>query len=202
MNELIAEAREVCTTSEAARQLGVSNTTIQIMDERGELKAWRTRGGHRRISLESLDAVQRMRSAGMARRPGEDEQLTVLVVEDDAALRELYVSTIESWGWPVQVITAGDGIDALLMIERRRPEILITDLRMAPMDGFDFLRKLRTHHEFNGTNVIVVTGLDDAEIDAKGALPPGIVMYRKPAPFEKIEGFIEALMLRRSLGRG
>jgi excisionase family DNA binding protein len=202
MNELIAEAREVCTTSEAARQLGVSNTTIQIMVERGELKAWRTRGGHRRISLESLDAVQRMRSAGMARRPGEDEPLTVLVVEDDAALRELYVSTIESWGWPVQVITAADGIDALLMIERRRPEILITDLRMAPMDGFDFLRKLRTHHEFNGTNVIVVTGLDEGAIAAKGTLPPGIVVYGKPVPFDKIEGFIEALMLRRSLGRG
>jgi DNA-binding response OmpR family regulator len=70
------------------------------------------------------------------------------------------------------------------------------------MDGFDFLRKLRMHHEFNGTNVIVVTGLDDAELATKGALPPGIVVYRKPVPFEKIEGFIEALMLRRSLGRG
>lgn len=202
MHDLISDGREVCTTSEAARQLGVSSTTIQIMVERGELRAWRTRGGHRRISVESLEAVQRMRSAGMARRAGEDEPLTVLIVEDEEALRDLYVSTIQSWGWPVQVITASDGIEALLMIERKRPDILITDLRMAPMDGFDFLRRLRAHHEFNGTTIIVVSGLEEADVASKGPLPPGIVFYRKPVPFEKIQGFVEALMLRRTMGRG
>lgn len=60
----------VCTTSEAARRLGVSSTTVQVMVERGELKAWRTRGGHRRISLDSVDSVQRQRGVlGRGTRP-------------------------------------------------------------------------------------------------------------------------------------
>ena len=54
----------VCTTSEAARLLGVSNTTVQVMVERGELRAWKTRGGHRRIDRASIDALRAARAAG------------------------------------------------------------------------------------------------------------------------------------------
>ncbi|MFM8557014.1 MAG: excisionase family DNA-binding protein [Betaproteobacteria bacterium] len=43
--EFASSPHPVCTTSEAARRLGVSSTTVQVMVERGELKAWRTRGG-------------------------------------------------------------------------------------------------------------------------------------------------------------
>ena len=135
-------ALSVCTTSEAARRLGVSNTTIQLMVERGELKAWRTRGGHRRISLESVESVERRRGASLGRgRSGEG--LEILIVEDDPELLEIYQRTFGSWGLPLHVETAEDGLEALLVIERRRPAILITDLRMSPMDGFEFLRKLR-----------------------------------------------------------
>jgi excisionase family DNA binding protein len=181
--------------------LGVSNTTIQLMVERGELKAWRTRGGHRRISLDSVQSVERRRGTGTARLRG-DEKIDILVVEDDPELREVYRSTLLSWELPLNVDTAEDGLEALLLIERKRPAILITDLRMATMDGFEFLRKLRAHSEFDSTQVIVVTGLDDETLRQQGALPPGVAVYRKPVPFEKIHGFVEAQILRRELGLG
>jgi excisionase family DNA binding protein len=188
-------ALSVCTTSEAARRLGVSNTTIQLMVERGELKAWRTRGGHRRISLESVESVERRRGASLGRgRSGEG--LEILIVEDDPELLEIYQRTFGSWGLPLHVETAEDGLEALLVIERRRPAILITDLRMSTMDGFEFLRKLRAH----STQVLVVTGLDDETLRRQGPLPPGVAVYRKPVPFEKIRGFIEAQILRSELG--
>lgn len=189
----------VCTTSEAARRLGVSNTTIQLMVERGELKAWRTRGGHRRISLESVDSVERRRGASLGRGRSGD-RLEILIVDDDAELREIYLKTLGSWGLPLHVETAEDGLEALLTIERRRPAILITDLRMATMDGFEFLRKLRAHPEFDSTQVLVVTGLDDETLRQHGPLPPGVAVYRKPVPFEKIRGFVEAQILRIELG--
>ncbi|MEN9774499.1 MAG: hypothetical protein RL322_1569 [Pseudomonadota bacterium] len=192
-------APPVCTTSEAARRLGVSNTTVQLMVERGELRAWRTRGGHRRIMLESVETVERRRGAGGGRlKP--DEKLGVLVVEDDEAARDLYLKTLSGWELPIEIVTAEDGLEALLQIERNRPGILITDLRMSTMDGFEFLRRLRRHPEFDSTQVIVVTGLDDQSLRALGPLPPGIAVYRKPIPFEKIQGFIEAQILRRELG--
>lgn len=199
--ELSAESRSVCTTSEAARLLGVSNTTIQIMVERGELKAWRTRGGHRRISLDSVQSVQRQRGVTNGRHGGEADVLTVLVVDSDPDMCDQYVSTMAQWGRSLHVLTAADGLEALLLIERRRPEILITELSMPNMDGFEFLRKLRTHHEFDSTQIIVVTALADDEIVRHGTIPVGVAVYKKPAPFEKIQGFIEAHMLRRELNR-
>lgn len=199
--ETISAVPPVCTTSEAARRLGVSNTTVQLMVERGELKAWRTRGGHRRITLDSVQSVERRRGAGSIRLRS-DEKIDILVVEDDEALREVYLKTMIGWDLAINVETAEDGLEALLIIERKRPAILITDLRMATMDGFEFLRKLRAHPEFDSTQVIVVTGLDDESLRQQGALPPGVAVYRKPVPFEKIHGFVEAQILRRELGLG
>jgi CheY-like chemotaxis protein len=171
------------------------------MVERGELNAWRTRGGHRRISLDSVQSIERRRGAGSA-RPRSEDKIDILIVEDDHELRGLYLKTMLGWGLPLNVDTAEDGLEALLLIERKRPAILITDLRMATMDGFEFLRKLRAHPEFDSTQVIVVTGLDDETLRQHGALPPGVAVYRKPIPFEKIRGFVEAQIMRRELGLG
>lgn len=191
---------EVCTTSEAARLLGVSNTTVQIMVQRGELLAWRTRGGHRRVSLESIRALKARRVASVAARP-EGGLLTVLVVEDDPALARLYRERFESWQLPLRILSAVDGMDALLSIERHRPDVLITDLHMRPMGGVEFLHRLRSHSEFNAMTVIVVTGLSDEEVAAEGGVPKGVVLYRKPVPFEKLQGFIEASLMRKQLGQ-
>lgn len=192
------EESAVCSTSEAAQLLGVSNTTVQIMVERGELEAWRTRGGHRRISLASLERLKSMRTMRSGRR-AEGHLLEVLIVEDDLALRSLYEHTIASWELPIEVSSAGDGMEALLMVERKRPDVLIMDLFMEPVDGFQLLRMLRRHREFNDMVIIVATGLDEAEIEAKGGLPKGVILYRKPVAFEKLQGFIEASLLRKQL---
>lgn len=189
---------EVCSTSEAARILGVSNTTVQIMVERGELDAWRTRGGHRRISMASIERLKASRAPRGGRRsdPG---LLDVLLVEDDVSLRTLYLHTINGWNLPVQVSVATNGMEALLLIERKRPDLMITDLFMEPVDGFQLLRMLREHREFDDMVIIAVTGLSDTEIDAKGGLPKGVVVYRKPVPFEKLQGFVESSLTRKQL---
>lgn len=189
---------QVCSTSEAARLLGVSNTTVQIMVERGELDAWRTRGGHRRISVASIERLKASRSQRNARR-NDSDLLDILLVEDDLSLRTLYQHTISSWNLPVEVSLAGNGMEALLLIERKRPDLLITDLFMEPVDGFQLLRMLREHREFDDMVIVVITGLGDAELEAKGGLPKGVVVYRKPVPFEKLQGFVESSVLRKQL---
>jgi excisionase family DNA binding protein len=192
----------VVSTSEAARMLGVSNTTIQFMVERGELEAWKTRGGHRRISVASIDRLRQSRSnrADRGRMSHQDNtSLKVLVVEDDESLRRLYLQTLSQWDLPLNVMSADDGMQALLMIERSRPDVLITDLNMAPMNGYDFVRRLRKQPEYNAMTIIIVTGVDYADIEANGGLPRGVVLYGKPVPFEKLEGFLEAMAARKQL---
>lgn len=186
----------VCSTSAAARLLGVSNTTVQIMVERGELRAWKTRGGHRRISLASL---QTLRDARLRAATGRDSRspLVVLVVEDDPAQRRLYDATITAWALPVQLLLAVDTIDALLLAGRHRPDVLLSDLPTRPVDGVEMLHRLRACAEFDETVLVVVSALDDAQIAARGGLPAGTVHYRKPIPFDTLRGFLEASALRK-----
>jgi len=188
----------VCSTSDAARRLGVSSTTVQMMVERGELDAWRTAGGHRRISIASIERYRASRSAQGTPR-GNDGLLNVLLVEDDLTLRTLYLHAIEGWKLPVRIALAGDGMEALMMTERQRPDLLITDLRMEPVDGFRLLRMLREHREFDAMMVIAVTGMSEAEIAEKGGLPKGVVVYSKPAPLDKLRGFVESSLSRKQL---
>lgn len=189
---------DVCTTSEAARLLGVSNTTVQTMVERGELRAWKTLGGHRRISLAAIDQLRQERTGGTDRR-GAGDTLTVLVVEDEETLRTVYAARIESWGLPIRLLTAADGMDALLLIERNRPDVLISDLMMAPMDGFELLRRLRERREYDRMSIVAVSSLDAAEVERRGGLPRGVALFGKPVPFDKLEGFVQALALRQQL---
>ena len=194
----------VCTTSEAARRLGVSSTTVQVMVERGELKAWRTRGGHRRISLDSVDSVQRQRGVLGARFAPQGAALCVLVVEGEAqathgetAPGASCVATLRSWEWPLQVLAAGDGLEALLLVERRRPDVVIVDFDLPRLDGVEFVRSLRAHHEFDAVQIIA---LSEKPASARAAgLAAGVAIYGKPVPYEKLQGFIEALVLRREL---
>lgn len=192
----------VCTTSEAARRLGVSSTTIQVMVERGELKAWRTRGGHRRISLDSVDSVQRQRGGSIGGARATHAPLCVLVVEAGGGAGASCAAALESWGWSLQVLSASDPFDALLQIERRRPDVLIIDLAMPGIDGRAFLRGLRAHAEFDAMQVVVVT---DEPTSLQATLRDGIAgvaVYPKPVSLEKLQGFIEAHLLRHPVEPG
>jgi len=191
------DGEEVCSTTEAARRLGVSNTTVQMMVERGDLAAWRTRGGHRRISAVSIERLKASREAPAGRRT--TDALGVLLVEDDITLRTVYLQAIQGWKLPVRISVAGDGMEALLLIERERPDLVITDLLMAPVDGFRLLRMLRERREFDDMAVVAVTGLSASDIAAKGGLPKGVVVYDKPAPLDKLQGFIESSITRKQL---
>lgn len=196
---LAASTEAFYSTTEAARLLGVCNTTVQLMAEKGVLKAWKTLGGHRRISRQSVDALRMLRTHDSPAPLARNQRVRVLVAEDDGSLRELYRATLEGWRLPIEIACATDGLEALIQIERLRPDILLTDLNMTPINGFQLLKMLRNHPEFNAMQILVITGLDPAEIARRGGLPKGIVTYQKPAPFDKVEGFIEASVLRKEV---
>lgn len=192
----------VCTTSEAARRLGVSSTTVQVMVERGELAAWRTRGGHRRISLDSVESIQRQRGAGTGRGRAESSGLCVVVVEGPVSERESCAAVLRGWGWALQVMSANDGLEALLLIERRRPDIVIVDLELTGFDGAAFVRSLRAHHEFDAIQLIALTKSVEQERTLGAHSIGGVALYRKPVSTEKLQGFVEANLLRHALAGG
>lgn len=189
-----AVVKSFCTTREAAEMLGVSLRTAQLWSESGLLEAWKTSGGHRRISRQSVERLLQGNGDDLQIRakPGDrssvdgDRRFSVLVVEDDLALRRLYGLKLSQWPMKPDVLTAGDGYEALVMLGLRRPDLLIADLQMPGLDGFRMLRTIQGAPELAGMAIVVVSGLDRDEIQQRGDIPAGIPVLPKPVPFDRL----------------
>lgn len=195
MNEPVQ--KEFCSTSEAAQMLGLSLGTVQQMVESGTLEGWKTAGGHRRIRITSVHAFLSRNSRPGTAPEGGPQRLKVLVAEDDAITRRLYTLQFDSWNLPLEIVFAENGMDALVQIGRAPPDLLLTDLRLPGIDGFEMIRRLRADAGLGDMDVVVVSGLDAQTIAARGGLPPDVTVYPKPVPFLELKGFIQAMLARK-----
>lgn len=175
-----------CTTREAAGKLGVSVRTVQLWVESGVLEAWKTEGGHRRIGVESL----RRFIAGEARAPlsrRAAEPFRIVVADADAALRKLYLMRMRAWDARIEVFAARDGYEALLLVGREQPNMLITETVLPGLDAIAMLRALADHPQYAGLQIIAVSALAHDIVMARGGVPAGIRLYAKPVPFGELE---------------
>ncbi len=81
----------------------------------------------------------------------------ILVVEDEESIRLMMVDTLKAEGW--EVYEAENGRVALEKMEKHQPELVILDLMMPEMDGFEFLELARRHEEWRDIPVVVVTAM-------------------------------------------
>ena len=84
---------------------------------------------------------------------------------------------------------------------RRSPDLLITELNMSQLDGFEMLRAIRSTSWLDTTAIVVVSGLDAVQIAARGGLPPGIEILPKPLPFERLLAIARNIVDERRLER-
>jgi excisionase family DNA binding protein len=204
--------KSFCTTREAANLLGVSVGTVQLWVESGLLDAWKTAGGHRRVIRDSVERLlhkvptELMLPSTAAQAPHlpapvAPRRLSILVVEDDANLLRLYQAKLSSWSLGAQVTTTDNAFAALLMLGRVSPDLLITDLHMPGMDGFEMLKVIRRAPEVAQTTIVVVSGLDTAAIDSRGGLPAGVEVLTKPIPFDRLQQIAIAVATDKRLSQ-
>jgi excisionase family DNA binding protein len=164
------------STLEVARLLGMAVRSVQMMVDRGELEAWKTPGGHRRISRPSVErwraSRQQPRSADTRPAPLDELPRTaaagaasvpvVLLIEDSVHYQNL-ISLLVRQRFPgVALQVADDGIAGLAMAGRLQPRVMIVDILLPGIDGATLITSLRSHPQFSGIQLIVVTSLDDA----------------------------------------
>ena len=187
---MVETEEEVCSTREAADRLGVSLRTVQLWSEAGLLRAWKTPGGHRRILTSSVDQLIQRRGGEIARR-APDGNYQVLIVEDEPDFRRLFELHLRSWELPLELQSVPSGFDALVRIGASRPDLLITDLRMPGIDGFEMLRALKSSGAISELEVIVVTALTDHTINERGGLPDGVTVLHKPLRFAQLRRHLD-----------
>ena len=191
----ISANKDVMTTREAGEVLGVAVRTVQLWVESGVLPAWRTAGGHRRVSREAVERllVERRHDLAPATRLSDDAQrpIKLLLVEDDPNLLRLFAAVVQSWNFPVELTTATNGFEGLVRIGETRPDIVFTDLVMPGMDGFQMLRALKKPGSgFASLKVFVVSGLSPEEVSEQGGLPDGVIYFQKPLNYGNLQSLI------------
>lgn len=192
-----AGAAEFCSTKQAASIIGVSHRTIQLWVESGILQAWKTAGGHRRITMQSVAKLvdqRREALAPVAAAAPAAGRKKLLVVDDDATLLRLYELEMSGWGMEFDMIKASNGFEALIKIGEAKPDLLISDLSMPGMDGFRMIRTLRSGAPYADMAIIVVSGLDKNTVTSMG-LPADIPFFSKPVPFPGLRTAVEHVLL-------
>ena len=162
------------TTLEVAKLLGMAVRSIQLMVDRGELQAWKTPGGHRRITRESLERwLQGSRPVsmggvaggadpkGQGRRRAAVHVPRILLIEDSAHFQNL-VSMLVKQKFPgVELSISSDGITGLVSFGQLQPDLIIVDILLPGIDGATMITGLRRHALFGNCKLIVLTSLDN-----------------------------------------
>ena len=128
------------TLGQAAKFLGVAQSTIRKWSDQGRVPAFYTPGGHRRYRRGDLETFLERSGPGgrMAGGP------TVLIVDDDEGTRALVRASLELEGFDVR--EAASGTEGLSVLEQDPPDLILLDVMMPQMDGWEMLRRVQDQH--------------------------------------------------------
>ena len=109
----------------------------------------------------------------------------VLVVDDSATVRKFVAASLNITGF--RVVTASDGVEALERMPAEKFDLIITDLNMPDMDGFEFIRTLRETPEYRDIPVIVLSSYTDLKSKDLALEMGAIAFLEKPLSTEAIQ---------------
>src|SRR3982751_433854 len=143
------------TLGQAAKYLGVAQSTIRKWSDQGRVPAFYTPGGHRRYRRGDLDAFLERSGPNAAAHSGP----VVLIVDDDDRLREYVRVNLEMEGYAVR--EASNAEEGLRVLEETTPDLVLLDVMMPQVDGWEMLRRVHERHGVGAIPVVMFSGKVD-----------------------------------------
>jgi len=191
--------KSVYTTFETAKLCHVSPLSIINWVNAGRLPAFRTPGGHRRIRREDLTKFMRDNGIPLPEELREGSgKSKVLVVDDEAGIREMLAEHLATRTRSYEVLTAADGFEAGRLVATFRPDVVLLDLRMPGLDGFQICRTVKADPDTSSTVVIAMTGFYSPEIEARILECGAIKCFAKPMEPSAVSSYIDSVFDRQS----
>jgi excisionase family DNA binding protein len=141
------------TLGRAARYLGVAQSTIRKWSDSGRVRAFKTPGGHRRYRRADLDDF--LEGSAPESRSGP----VVLIVDDDERLREYVRVNLEMEGYTIHEAASAD--DGMRVLDELRPDLVLLDVMMPQVDGWEMLRLMHERHGVGSIPVVMFSGKVD-----------------------------------------
>ena len=156
---------EWLTLGQASKYLGVAQSTMRKWSDVGRVPAFYTPGGHRRYRRADLD--QFLDRSGRSGPSGPIEGPLVLIVDDDARLREYVRVNLEAEGYVVR--EAGDAEEGLAALDEESPDLILLDVMMPRVDGWEMLQRVHERHGVGAIPVIMFSGKVDEQAASDAA---------------------------------
>lgn len=150
------------STFAIAEMLHVDPGSVANWIDQKLLKAHRTPGGHRRVTEEDL--VSFLREHRMPIPPElDDSPVRILVVDDEAAVASMIARTIQASHPEYEVVEANDGFRAGTVVATSKPDVVILDLKMPGIDGFEVCRLIKSQESTKHAEVLAMTAYSSPE---------------------------------------
>lgn len=189
----------VYSALEVANICGVVNQTAINWIRNGHLKAFSTPGGQYRVYLDDL--IDFMESRGM-RIPEElvtqigeaaNSKKSILVVDDDVGLNSVLCKYLSKTFESYEIYQAFDGFEAGAKMVEKKPSCVLLDLDLPGVDGFSLCNKIKTTDDFGKPFVIVITALQEDDLEEKVKSLGADVFFLKPLHLQDIAASLKLL---------
>ncbi|WP_296057682.1 response regulator [uncultured Amphritea sp.] len=172
------------TTGQAAKILGVCIRTVQLWVEDCRIDSWKTSGGHRRLSRESVHAhlnSERLSNALTTDPSPHTTTRQFLIVDDSKTDSRLLTRVILTVFPDADIAEAADGFEALIRVGKNPPDILITDLNMPNMNGLQMIEAIHQQLGDEKPTLIITTAYDAEELKCLPPIPAYVTnVFHKP----------------------
>lgn len=183
------------TPGNVADILSVSPVTVRQWAQKGMLKSRVTAGGHRRFSQEDLQLFVQAYGHTLTEVGGSEAH--ILIVDDDKQLSGFLHELLTTLPYNLKVEVADDGFTAGIMAVQFKPDIILLDLMMPGMDGFQVCKRLKSGRMTRDIRVIAMTGFpSEGNID-RILLAGAETCLSKPVTKETILNAIGMEFLKR-----
>jgi CheY-like chemotaxis protein len=127
--------------------------------------------------------------------PAGGSRPTILCIDDDRLVLGVCTSALEAHGY--RVVMATHGHAGIAIAQKERPDLILLDIMMPGMDGFEVCKQLRTDPALRRTPIVLMTAMTLPDLEAKGLEAGATLSIRKPFNPEQVVSTVEQLLGRK-----
>jgi excisionase family DNA binding protein len=159
-----SQAPQFLSTAEAARMLGLSTTLVQNLVDQGDLKGWKTRGGHRRIALDSIQNYHTASRHVLVAHHKLIAQPKVSVVIESTAVFEALGEECSKWNLAIDVRFFDSVTEALLELASEKPDMILVEMVMPRTQQIKTIQALENFNQRDHTPLSVVLITEEKDL--------------------------------------
>jgi excisionase family DNA binding protein len=181
-----ARQSQFLSTARAAKVLGLSTSLVQTLVDQGELKGWKTRGGHRRIALHSISEYQSHVHMALHRKVKTENRQHISVMVENSEWIPTFKNDLAQRQLPIDVSFFESVTEAILDLSTHRPDMLVMELSAPLVQQEKTLQALENFNKRGKTPLPVVIVTQEKSLLSSVPYPPATTIQLVPGPISPI----------------